>query len=263
MVKCNICGKEFENGRQFGGHITAIHNPETRKSLSKALTLDRTVVKKTCEKCGKEFEIERTVKKDGTHSISKKEKRFCSRSCANGHKQTPEQNKNRSKRLRKRKQRFCKECDKNISYHNKYGYCNDCLRRQSFYRENLSISIKGKSGGVRKGGGHGKSGWYKGYWCDSSWELAFVIYNLENGIEFERNKQGFEYELEGEKYKYYPDFLMEDGSYIEVKGYMDKKSTAKHQQFKGVLKVLEEDDMTPYLKYAINKHGKDYIKLYE
>ena len=27
--------------------------------------------------------------------------------------------------------------------------------------------------------GYGKHGWYKEYWCDSSWELAYVIYNLD------------------------------------------------------------------------------------
>ena len=57
---------------------------------------------------------------------------------------------------------------------------------------------------------------YKGYWCDSSWELAYVIYNLEHNIKFERNKQGFEYEFENKKYKYYPDFILEDGTYVEV-----------------------------------------------
>ena len=43
-------------------------------------------------------------------------------------------------------------------------------------------------GGKRHGSGRGKKGWYKGYWCDSSWELALVIYNLEHNIKFERNK---------------------------------------------------------------------------
>ena len=91
------------------------------------------------------------------------------------------------------------------------------------------------AGGLRKGSGVGLSGWYKGYWCDSSWELAFVIYNLEHGIKFERNKKGFEYEFEGKICKYYPDFLMEDCSYVEIKGYMKKKDTAKHAAFRGGL----------------------------
>lgn len=50
------------------------------------------------------------------------------------------------------------------------------------------------SGGYREGSGRGKKGIYKGYYCDSSWELAYVIYNLEHDIKFERNTQTFEYE---------------------------------------------------------------------
>jgi len=37
-------------------------------------------------------------------------------------------------------------------------------------------------GGKRIGSGRGKSGWYKGYWCDSSWELAYVIYNIDHDV---------------------------------------------------------------------------------
>jgi len=31
----------------------------------------------------------------------------------------------------------------------------------------------------------GKAGFYKGYHCMSSWELAYVIYNLEHNVSFE------------------------------------------------------------------------------
>ena len=54
-----------------------------------------------------------------------------------------------------------------------------------------------KSGGYRRNGGKGIRGWYKGYWCDSSWELAYVIYNLEHNIHFIRNTKGFNYKFEG------------------------------------------------------------------
>ena len=40
----------------------------------------------------------------------------------------------------------------------------------------------GKGGGYKPGSGRGKQGWYKGYWCDSSWELAFVMYCLYNNL---------------------------------------------------------------------------------
>ena len=43
-----------------------------------------------------------------------------------------------------------------------------------------------KVGGYHKNLGRGKQGSYKGYWCDSSWELAFVIYHLEHDIKFKK-----------------------------------------------------------------------------
>jgi hypothetical protein len=123
------------------------------------------------------------------------------------------------------------------------------------------------SGGLRKGSGRGKKGRYKGYWCDSSWELAWVIYNIEHNIKFERNNVGFEYEYKGQKRKYHPDFLITE-TYYEIKGRrsfekMDDENKEKIKQFKFNLKVLYEKDMKPYLTYVISKYGKDYIRLYE
>ncbi len=53
-----------------------------------------------------------------------------------------------------------------------------------------------------------KRGWYKGYRVDSSWELAFVMYNIDHSIPFERNIDGFEYVYEGKTRLFYPDFKM-------------------------------------------------------
>ncbi len=119
-----------------------------------------------------------------------------------------------------------------------------------------------RGGGLRKMSGKGHRGWYKGYYCQSSWELAFVIYNIEHGILFNRNFTGFTYIYEGKEYKYYPDFII-DGEYFEIKGYKDKKCITKISQFKQRLKVLEKDDMKIYLDYVIEKYGSDFISLYE
>lgn len=119
-----------------------------------------------------------------------------------------------------------------------------------------------KGGGYKPGSGRGKQGWYKGYWCDSSWELAYVIYNLEHNIKFERNKQGFEYEFENKKYKYYPDFILEDGTYVEIKGYIDKKNEIKIKSFDKKLIIIDKESIKQYVNYVVEKYGKDYIKLY-
>lgn len=123
------------------------------------------------------------------------------------------------------------------------------------------------SGGLRKGSGRGKKGWYRGYWCDSSWELAWVIYNIDNNINFERNLEGFEYTYNGKIRKYYPDFKINE-TYYEIKGRrnfisMDVENQEKVKQFKHNLIVLYEKDIKKYLEYVIGKYGKNYVSMYE
>lgn len=121
-----------------------------------------------------------------------------------------------------------------------------------------------KFGGYKKGCGRGKKGWYKGYWCDSSWELAFILYNIDHGIKFERNKKFFNYEINGKVRKYYPDFIMEDGTYIEIKGYQTKLDDIKFQNFPKELKlkIINFHSDSKILDYVVEKYGKNYIELY-
>lgn len=118
-------------------------------------------------------------------------------------------------------------------------------------------------GGPTKRGGRGKFGWYKGYWCDSSWELAWVIYSLEHCQQFARNKQGFPYIINGKSKKYYPDFQLSDGTYVEIKGYLSLEFEKKKESFPHKLQVLTFAEIKPILEYVKNKYGKDFIKLYE
>lgn len=124
--------------------------------------------------------------------------------------------------------------------------------------------IKHTMGGYRKGSGRGKSGWYKGYYCDSSWELAFVIYNLEHNILFERNKQQFAYTFNGEQHNYIPDWKIEN-DFVEIKGYWTEQWQAKLDQFpkEENLRVITKVEIKPYLEYVINKYGRNFINLYE
>lgn len=126
-----------------------------------------------------------------------------------------------------------------------------------------TISINKKNGGLQKGSGRGKKGWYKGYWCDSSWELAYVIYCLDHNIFIKRNWTGFEYIFEEEKHKYYPDFILENNSFVEIKGIMSVKDFEKHRQFPYKLEVIEKNKIKPYLDYVEKNYGKNFIKLYK
>lgn len=270
---CEHCKQilTLKNGRSFGAHKTNCNlNPNRKQIIKKivdAITLEKIIITKRCIKCNKTFYVERTIK-NGKQQIPKREKECCSQTCANSHIQTDEQNAKRRSKLKLNKKInistrqpvikcFCAQCNKEIKK-NKSGLCRTCYNLSDLPSKNL----KGKSGGVRQGGGHGKCGRYKTIWCDSSWELAYVIYNLEHNIKFERNKQGFEYLFEDKKHKYYPDFILENGTYVEVKGWMTKQNEEKINQFEHELIIIKKKEIKLYLDYAISKYGKDFIYLY-
>lgn len=109
-----------------------------------------------------------------------------------------------------------------------------------------------------------KHGWYKGFWCDSSWELAFVMYNIDHNIEFKRNDEGFTYTDKNKIKRYYPDFIINE-VYIEIKGYKSEVSIKKIESFPKDKKliVLYKPEMKKYLDYAKETYGEDFWKLLE
>lgn len=153
----------------------------------------------------------------------------------------------------KRKQRFCEFCEKEIDLSDK----KNSIRYHSECRWNK------RGHEPRKGSSRGKCGWYEGYWCDSSWELAYVIYNLEHNIRFKRNKKGFNYFYKNKWRKYYPDFVIADKLYVEIKSYIEETTLAKKQHFKGNLIIITKGKIEKYLNYCINKYGKNFINLYD
>jgi hypothetical protein len=133
------------------------------------------------------------------------------------------------------------------------------------YRKNRKYHTdcwKISSGGIRHGSSRGRCGWYKGYWCDSSYELAFIIYNLDHDIKFKRNREGFRYEFKGVSKLFYPDFIL-DGDYVEIKNYKSDLTDAKICNFPHKIDVIYKNDIVKYTNYVIDKYGKDFIKLYE
>lgn len=118
----------------------------------------------------------------------------------------------------------------------------------------------GKTGGLRKGSGIGKQGCYKGYYYNSAWELAWIIYNIDHNIPFERNTEGFEYTFEYKPHKFYPDFILSNKEYVEIKGYSSKQFEQKKQQFPHTLTVIGKSEITPFLRYVEENYGKEILK---
>lgn len=109
--------------------------------------------------------------------------------------------------------------------------------------------------------GRGKKGWYKNIFCDSSWELAFVLYHKDNNLDIQRCVEVRTYQFEGQLKNYYPDFIVGNQLY-EIKGYITPQSEAK-QLYNPDIKLLAKEAMKQYLDYAVSQYGKNYTDLYE
>lgn len=123
-----------------------------------------------------------------------------------------------------------------------------------------------KSGGYRHGSGRGKQGWYHDYWCDSTYELAFVIYCIDHEIKFSRNTTKYPYKKDGETHYYSPDFKMENGDLVEIKGYLTLDTLLKISAVKDrKIKVLFYEDikyMIDYVSEKYNIHRENLFMLY-
>lgn len=130
-------------------------------------------------------------------------------------------------------------------------------------RDKISRTMKNNknAGGYRKGSGRGKKGWYKNIFCDSSWELALVIYYTDHNMNIKRCTDKRKYIFNDHEYTYIPDFITDDGI-IEIKGYITEQWMAKLQYNPDII-VLYKEDIKKYIDYAVNNYGKDYISLYE
>ena len=294
---CKYCGKEFETAAKLGGHVSRCkENPKYKETINKIqktrkenLNINNPIEEHICkcQYCGNNYQINHIRHND---FIKGKYNKTCSSECAhkltNQNTDLKEKNKKISDSLKgkstwiKGKKKInnsninnqwtinpnwtpyhiCPICGKEYK-NNGRKYCSDkCL--QIGRSQNLSKALKGKSGGLRPNAYKKyKSGLYHGIHCDSSWELAFVIYCEEHNISIERNHKYLTYIFEDKEYKYYPDFIINNTLY-EIKGYENDKAKAKHEQHPEVT-YLDKQKMQKYLNYVINKYGNDFIKLYD
>ena len=218
-----------------------------------------------CLECGKEL-------------TSKDAKKFCSRSCSakynnrkrylEGFSLSEEQRQrislaikdhgkrpnNAGREISEREVRTCPECKSTFrtTVLSLKKYCSkDCGSKHM--------------GGYRNGSGRSKSGYYKGIYCGSTYELCWVIYNLDHNIKFSR----FEGCLEKNNIRYYPDFILDDNKTIkETKGYekhedVDKKSYVA-ESFGYTVNVLRKEDLEYAFNYVKETYNTDkFYTLYD
>jgi len=275
MYKCKLCQFETDIVTELANHYQYNH-----KKIHSIM----------CEKCGKKFKNEKGLKQHTKKSCEKNIKNkqvnhicpkcglYISNSIEKHIKSCNGYGPRRSRHQPKKE----KKTFKNISFDERYG-----VEKSKIIKKKISEKLKGRNGqastyekeierrkkisehakknnygGYIRGSGRGKKGWYKGYWCDSSWELAWVIYQLDNNNKIKRNLKKFEYNYKNEKHHYIPDFIMY-GKYYEIKGYMTEKSKEKIKQFNEKIIVVDKEKIKPILEYVEKKYGKNYISLYE
>lgn len=204
---------------------------------------------KTCPKCRKLHET------NG---------RFCSRSCANSRGPRTEDFKakvraklNGRKATKESIEKYRKTREINGTFRKKIpcpvcGTVIEKKERKTCSKECRSIhtSIKATNQ-LRRGGG--KKGWYKGFHCDSTYELAYVIWHLDHKVHIERCTESRKYTHKGKIHRYTPDFIV-DNNVIEIKGFMSERASAKLEQHNNVI-LIDKVAIIPYLKY-VKEHYK-------
>ena len=237
-TKCTICGKLISNNnleKHIKSHET---NPKYQAWLSDSYKLDHDDL--FCKFCGKECK--------NKNSLIQHELRC---------KQNPSRlnipvNFNTRKGRVAWNKGLTKEIDERVARNGRSVH--------NFYVKNPDKN----PGGYKKGSARSyKYGTYRSFYCDSSWELAFIIYCLDNNIEVVRNEIGFQYiNSDGQQKEFYPDFIV-NGTYYEIKGGYDTQTEYKITQFPYNLVLLNYESIHPYLQYAKNTNGKDFIRLYD
>lgn len=298
--KCE-CGKEFTNPQSFNGHKCHCEVFQIKKwgSLDKKKERDKKF-KDSAAKASAVKHLESETRKNnelvdwilsepkceccGRVMTEKfRSGRFCSIGCANKRNHSDETkskirlslkgSKRNTEQLRKRRENYRERyyespkvynyCGKELPFEQRdLKYCSKECRENGMAES--SFNKLHRIDTSKHWRGNFKWGTYKGFWCDSSWELAFVMYCLDNKINIVQNHDFFNYEYKGKIHRYTPDFII-DGIYIEIKGYFTDKDREKLLQFPKdkTIKLITNEDAKKYINYAKLTYGVRYFELYD
>jgi hypothetical protein len=121
------------------------------------------------------------------------------------------------------------------------------------------------SGGLRDGSGRGKSGYYNGFFCSSTYELAYLIYNIDHNIPITRNKKYWKYQYKNKTHKFYPDFYV-NGNLVEIKSFRSEITDLKISSVTEPITVLYKEnlkDIFDYVEAKTNLKQREFYKLYD
>lgn len=146
----------------------------------------------------------------------------------------------------------CIVCEKEFTNKHPRKTCStECLTTR---RSNHSLSLNNHGGGKR--------GIYNGFNCDSTYELAFLIYHLDHDIPITRCNEIRSYVYENSTCNYNPDFIV-DGKIYEIKGFMSNRSKAKLSCNPDIV-LIDGDAIKPFISYVKDKYRvSDIADLYQ
>jgi hypothetical protein len=229
MYKCEICGKEFNSKHALGPHKRLTHDPNYVKPANgragkPSWNKGLTAETSAIVKAQKDVQIENLKSGVVTHSgVGKQRSEATKRKLALLW--TPEKRQHSSNAMIAR-------LDSLANGH----YC-------------------GTSGS------RFRHGWYKDVYCDSSWELAFILFCNDHGTDITRCTERRHYVFKEKHHHYYPDFVV-NGKTVEIKGWVSDKWKAKLAANPDIV-VLYAKEMRPILKYVKNMYGNDFTRLYD
>ena len=199
--------------------------------------------------------------------------RFCSKSCSKSHPKSEETKERLRQWAKKNPKGFVADPSKSgdttvprITRICKAPNCNNIFETTQS-RNKIYCSPKcsrNNSGGLRQGSGVGKSGYYKGFFLRSTYELAYLIYCLEYNIDIKPCKEVFEYidPKTNKTRKYYPDFIIND-TIIEIKGYKSEIDLIKANSVNKPYQILYKNDLNDVFNYVEIKTGLKIENLYQ
>jgi hypothetical protein len=219
-----------------------------------------------CKNCGKEFTEKYSKWSDGN---------FCCKECARSY-STKNKRKEINEKVSKKlslihenkyieNPKICIICGK--SFIPQKIKCRRSRRKTCSTHCEKLLGVKTKKiigsnlGGGYRLNGHRKSikGYYKGIHCDSTYELAYLIYCLDHNIDIKRCNETFEYIYNGEIHKYHPDFKV-NNELIEIKGYYTDLIDIKAGSVNKPYKILYREDLQEVFEYVAKTYNKKYDK---
>lgn len=235
-IKCEICGEEISKSNMSKHLRRHKEHPETFEQRPFALTHSNS----TCQFCGKKFQ---------------------SRNALCNHERLCKANPNGQTSAFKKYNKEHETWNKGLTVNTSDGVRKQSQSLKQWYEEHPNHGL----GGFRiLSAKKCKYGTYKGFYCDSGWELAFLIYCLDNDIPITRNQDAFTYVINGKKHNYYPDFII-DGIYYEIKGIYREFDNEKIAQFPSdkTLVVVDKQSINIYISYCKEHYGQNFEMMYD